>query len=60
MVTETRIPDNKKEKKTNTTMIVSGIPEILKTRFKLHCVEQGLSMSEVIVETMRQLTNEKK
>jgi len=60
MVVKPILPDNKGGKKDNTTLIISGIPEVLKTRFKLLCVQQGMSMSRVLVEVMKQLTNEKK
>jgi len=47
-------PDNR-EKEDCTTLIVCGVPETLKTEFKLHCVRRGLSMSEVLVEMIRRL-----
>ena len=55
MNTKFKLPDNKEEKEDRTTLIVCGIPESLKTEFKLHCVREGLSMSEVLVEAIRRL-----
>lgn len=60
MTVESKCLDNKEEKENCTTLIVSGIPETLKTEFKLYCVREGLSMSEVLVETIRQLVGKKK
>lgn len=57
MSTKSKFPDNK-EKENHTTLIVSSIPETLKTEFKLHCVREGLSMSEVLVEVIRRLIRE--
>lgn len=54
MRTKSDPPDNKEEKE-RTTLIVCGVPETLKTEFKLHCVRRGLSMSEVLVEAIRRL-----
>ena len=54
MTAKFKPPDNKEEKE-HTTLIVCGVPETLKTEFKLHCVRRGLSMSEVLVEAIRRL-----
>jgi len=50
-------PDNSRggEKENCTTLLVCGIAEPLKTKFKLHCVREGVSMSEVLVEAIRRL-----
>jgi len=55
MTTKFKPPDNKGEREDCTTLIVCGVPETLKTEFKLHCVRRGLSMSEVLVEAIRRL-----
>jgi len=54
MDTKSKVSDNKKEIQ-YTTLIVSRVPEKLKMEFKLHCVEQGLTMSEVLVVAIRHI-----
>ena len=48
-------PLDNREKEEYTELLVCGIPATLKTEFKLHCVREGLSMSEVLVEMIRRL-----
>ena len=57
MSTKSKLSDNREEKGDHTTMIISGIPEVVKTEFKLYCVREGLSMSEVLVEVIRSILN---
>ena len=59
MSMKSKLSDNREEKGDHTTMIISGIPEIVKIEFKLYCVREGLSMSEVLVEAIRSILNNK-
>jgi len=53
------LSDNSKEEdRDSTTLIVCGVPEELKIRFKLSCVRRGLSMSEVLVEAIRRIVEQ--
>jgi hypothetical protein len=45
--------DNKEE------LLVCGIPKELKQRFKIRCVEQEVSMSEVIVVFIKSYVDQK-
>lgn len=42
----------KKEK--NTTIYVRGVPVQVKTKFKAYCAKHGLTMTQAIIQLMKQ------
>jgi len=48
--------EKKKRMKTGTEMLIWGIPEELKHKFKMRCMEQEETMKDVIIDFMQKYT----